>query len=112
MNAQPVDVLAAMRGFMVFSGSVVPEWNLPRSTGVIADRLKLRPRERDGRVVKHKTPTTATVLRALQRAEREGHVCCVGTGETVARNWRDQSAAEAKERWWKLTDTALAQVTP
>lgn len=105
MSVGGVDVLGAMRSFMLLGGSVIPGWNTPRSTGWIANRLRFRPREYDGRVVKHKTPSTATVLRAMQRAEREGLVERV----EAVRGWRDQSAAEAKECWWKLTPAALAE---
>jgi hypothetical protein len=96
----PVDVLAVMGAFLMFGGTigpreVIPHWNVPRSTGLIANRAN------------EKTPK---VLRALQRAERDGVVVCVGTGAEHNRAW-NKSAAATAERYWKLTDAALARVT-
>lgn len=98
-ETQKVDVLAG------FTRRADRNW--PSATGDIANRLRFRPRAGDGRVVKHKTPTTATVLRMLVKAEREGLVIDVGCGTEHRKTWRDLSAAEAKERYWILTDTAI-----
>jgi hypothetical protein len=89
---------------------MVPSWNIPRSTGLIASNLRFRPRDHDGKVVVHKTPTTATVLRALEKAARDGIVCAAGTGTENRNTWRDLNAAESKERYWVLTDAGMASI--
>lgn len=102
MGADRIDVLAVMASFMRFSGSVVPERNTPRPTGLIANRARSRIAGPGRRV------STNTVLRALRAAELAGDVIATGTGADYA-NWRDQSAAEAAEVYWKLAPAALAR---
>ena len=102
----PVDVLAVMGSFLMFGGTIEPrravlEWNTPRPTSLIANRARY--------IAKAKTPTTATTLRELQRAEREGLVLCVGTGDEHCHAW-NKSAADSRERYWVIADEALARV--
>lgn len=106
MSGGKVDVLAVMGNFLMWGGAIEPrravlEWNTPRPTGLIANRARY--------LAKAKTPTTATILRALQRAERDGLAVCVGTGEEHCRAW-NKSAADARERYWVLSDAALANI--
>ena len=96
MNAQKVDVLALMRVIQT------------ASTGSIASRARFRPREYDGKLVLHKSPTTAAVLRAMRAEERAGHVRCIGThAQLHPDSWRC-SAAGAKELYWTVTDAGRA----
>jgi len=91
-----VDVLALMRIIQT------------ASTGSIASRARFRPRGYDGKLVLHKTPTTASVLRAMRVAERAGTVRCIGThAQLYPGSWRC-SAAGAKELYWTVTDAGRA----
>jgi hypothetical protein len=107
-ETQKVDVVAAMVSMITMGGELVPKWNFPRGTGHISNRLQYRPRDYDGRVIRHKTPSTATVLRELKRAEADGFVKCVGTGEEH-NNAFNKNAADCKELYWVLTSAALAR---
>lgn len=104
----PVDVLAAMASLASFGGTISPrqvraEWNLPRGTGLIANRARWL----NG--LHTQSPTTAEVGRALRRAEREGMVRRCGTGATHCKAW-NKSAADEREIYWEMTDAALARV--
>jgi hypothetical protein len=104
-----VDVLAAMVSLASFGGTISPrkflaKENVPRGTGLIANRARWL----NG--MHTRIPTTATVLRALYRAERDGVVACVGTGVEHSRAW-NKNATDCKERYWVLTDAAIAAAT-
>jgi len=104
----PVDVLAALTSLASFGGTISPkqiraDWNVPRGTGLVANRARWL----NG--MHTRIPTTATVLRALERAERDGLVKCVGTGAEHNKAW-NKNAADCKERYWVMTDAALANI--
>ncbi len=101
----PVDVLAAMASLASFGGTIAPrqvraEWNLPRGTGLIANRARWL----NG--LHTTSPTTAEVGRALRRAERAGLVRRCGTGATYCKTW-NKSAADDREIYWQMTAAAL-----
>ena len=101
MNAPKVDVVTVLGDFLRLGREIVPHWNTPRGTGSVANRARF--------IAGLRTPTTATVLRALVNAEREGLVECVGTGAEHNRAWNKSASAE-RERYWKLTPAALARI--
>ena len=108
----PVDVLAAMTRQFMLGGRIIPAWvaeNEPQGTGDIANRLRSRRRERDGKLVLFKTPATSVVLKALRKAERDGLVQCLGTGAEV-KPLAIHNAASAKELLWRFKPAALANV--
>jgi hypothetical protein len=94
----PVDVLAVMVRLSSLGGVVIPSYNTPRSTGCIRSFLRAKPR-----------PKTADVLRALRHAEKIGDVEFVGPGAKVEPAL-NLNAAQARERYWRITDAALARV--
>ena len=99
MSAGKVDVLAVFSSLVMAGGMfeprrVVPEWNRPTATSLVANRARCK---------------TPAALRALEQAERDGIVSCVGTGAEHNRAW-NKSAAATRERYWKLTDAALARI--
>ena len=99
----PVDVLAVMTSFVMLGKEFVPRWNRPIGTGLVANRARYR----GGRL--YRNPSTAAVLSALEKAERDGVVTCVGTGAEHCRAW-NKNAADTAERYWQLTDAAIAGI--
>jgi hypothetical protein len=94
----PVDVLAVMvrlctHGGLTAPRRVIPEWNRPRATGLVANNAGLK---------------TAAALAALRRAEKAGDVECVGTGAEHNRAF-NKSAASERELYWRVTDAALSR---
>ncbi|MBT2142720.1 MULTISPECIES: hypothetical protein [unclassified Rhodanobacter] len=99
----PVNVLAVMTSFVMNGKEFVPSWNRPFGTGLVANRARYR----GGRL--YRNPSTQTVLAALERAERDGIVTCVGTGAEHCRAW-NKNAADTAEKYWTLTDASLATI--
>jgi hypothetical protein len=105
--SKSVDVLAVFCGLVTHRQhsweplKVVPEWNRPRATGLIANRAR-------SLAGSWTAPGTPRVLRSLRMAEAEGLVECVGTGKEHNHAF-NKSAASERELYWKLTDAALAR---
>jgi hypothetical protein len=104
--ANKVDVLAALVSLASFGGTIEPnrirpELNVPRGTGLIANRARWL----NGFHTKY--PTTAAVARGLRKAEAEGVVIRCGTGVEFNRAY-NKNAAQEREIYWRLSDDAVA----